>query len=91
MVSKFSNIPDKLGENEELREYELNRSDCIVSKTQMCHLVTLSETKAQTKLCHHCGMYTKIFEACFWTDIFQDRSQEFTFKLVTQIYGIEKL
>ena len=28
MVSKFSNIPDELSENDELREYELSGSDC---------------------------------------------------------------
>ena len=28
IVSKFSNFPDELSENEELREYELSGSDC---------------------------------------------------------------
>ena len=28
MLSKFSNFPDELSENDELREYELSRSDC---------------------------------------------------------------
>ena len=28
MVSKFSNFPDKLSENDELREYELSGSHC---------------------------------------------------------------
>ena len=28
MVSKFSNFPDELSENDELREYELSGSDC---------------------------------------------------------------
>ena len=28
MVSKFSNFPVELSENEELREYELSGSDC---------------------------------------------------------------
>ena len=31
MVSKFSNFPDELSENGELREYELSGSDCIRS------------------------------------------------------------
>ena len=31
MVSKFSNFPDKLSENGELREYELSGSDCVLS------------------------------------------------------------
>ena len=29
MVSKFSNFPDELTENDELREFELSGSDCI--------------------------------------------------------------
>ena len=29
MLSKFSNFPDELSENDELREYELSGSDCI--------------------------------------------------------------
>ena len=28
MLSKFSNFPDELSENDELREYELSGSDC---------------------------------------------------------------
>ena len=28
MLSKFSNFPDKLSKNDELREYELSGSDC---------------------------------------------------------------
>ena len=28
MVSKFSNFPDELSENDELREFELSGSDC---------------------------------------------------------------
>ena len=28
MLSKFSNFPNELSENDELREYELSRSDC---------------------------------------------------------------
>ena len=31
MVSKFSNFPDELSENDELREYELSESDSIGS------------------------------------------------------------
>ena len=30
MVSKFSNFRDELSENDELREFELRGSDCIV-------------------------------------------------------------
>ena len=30
MVSKFSNFPDELSENDELREYELSGSDCTL-------------------------------------------------------------
>ena len=30
MLSKFSNFPDELSENDELREYELSGSDCIL-------------------------------------------------------------
>ena len=30
MLSKFSNFPDELSKNDELREYELSGSDCIV-------------------------------------------------------------
>ena len=29
MLSKFSNFPDELSENDVLREYELSGSDCI--------------------------------------------------------------
>ena len=29
MLSQFSNFPDELSENDELREYELSMSDCI--------------------------------------------------------------
>ena len=28
ILSKFSNFPDKLSKNDELREYELSGSDC---------------------------------------------------------------
>ena len=28
LVSKFSNFPDKLSKNDQLRGYELSRSDC---------------------------------------------------------------
>ena len=31
MVSKFSNFPDKLRKNEELREYEFSKFDCKLS------------------------------------------------------------
>ena len=31
MVLKFSNFPDELSENDELREYELRWSDCTIS------------------------------------------------------------
>ena len=31
MLSKFSNFPDELSKNDELREYELNGSDCKIS------------------------------------------------------------
>ena len=40
MVSKFSNFPDKLSENDELREFELSRSDCrLLDKGQIQDLV----------------------------------------------------
>ena len=29
MVTKLSNFPDELSENDELREFELSGSDCI--------------------------------------------------------------
>ena len=32
MLSKFSNFPGELSENDELREYELSGSDCTVNK-----------------------------------------------------------
>ena len=32
MVSKFSNFPDELRENNELREYELSGSDCVTKR-----------------------------------------------------------
>ena len=31
MLLKFSNFPDELSKNDELREYELNGSDCKIS------------------------------------------------------------
>ena len=31
MVSKFSNFPNELSENDEIREYKLRGSDCIFS------------------------------------------------------------
>ena len=34
MLSKFSIFPDKLSENDELREYELSGSDCTPQYTQ---------------------------------------------------------
>ena len=41
MLSKFSNFPNELSENDELREYELSGSDCIYSqgdrKQSRCH------------------------------------------------------
>ena len=30
MVSKLSNFPDKLSENDELREFKLSGSDCLL-------------------------------------------------------------
>ena len=35
MVAKFSNFPDELSENDELREYELSGSDCNYFNSQM--------------------------------------------------------
>ena len=37
-VSQFSNFPDELSENDELREFELSRSDCTetVIKGSVC-------------------------------------------------------
>ena len=39
MLSKLSNFPDKLSENDELREYELSRSDCI---TDVNEIITIA-------------------------------------------------
>ena len=33
IVSKFSNFPDELSENDELREFELSGSDCMRGNT----------------------------------------------------------
>ena len=41
MVSKFSNFPDELNENDELREYELSESDCT-SKFTKCWCTALA-------------------------------------------------
>ena len=30
-LSKFSNFPDELSENDELRKYELSGSDCVLT------------------------------------------------------------
>ena len=30
MASKFSNFPDELSENDNLREFELSGSDCVI-------------------------------------------------------------
>ena len=35
MVSKFSNSPDELSENDKLREFKLSESDCIHRKCQI--------------------------------------------------------
>ena len=34
MLSKFSNFPNELSKNDELREYELSGSDCISHNNQ---------------------------------------------------------
>ena len=34
MLSKFSNFPDELSENDKLREYELSGSNCILINSQ---------------------------------------------------------
>ena len=41
MLSKFSNFPDELNENDELREYELSGSDCILLKTMIKYEVRM--------------------------------------------------
>ena len=41
IVSKFSNFPDELSENDELREFELSGSDCTkVRNKQDTHICT---------------------------------------------------
>ena len=41
MVSKFSNFRDELSENDELREFELSGSNCIVVKKRLTYLQCL--------------------------------------------------
>ena len=35
MVSKFSNLPDRFSENDEIREYELSKPDCMHTKYEV--------------------------------------------------------
>ena len=39
MVSEFSNFPDELNKNDELREFELSGSDCNVNQDLFSHLL----------------------------------------------------
>ena len=50
MVSKFSNFPDELSKNDELREYELSGSDCthIYTKDEVC-MTIYSELSIDSK------------------------------------------
>ena len=38
MLLKFSNFPDKLSKNDELRAFELSRSDCSCTRFQSVKL-----------------------------------------------------
>ena len=50
MVSKFTNFPDELGQNDELREYELSGSDCNLHRnTVLCVFDTTSTYKNTIK------------------------------------------
>ena len=42
MVSKLSNFPDELSENDELREFELSGSDCTYDYNQLLRFHTVS-------------------------------------------------
>ena len=46
IVSKFSNFPEELSENDELREYEISGSDCTVETN--CE-ITFAITRANPK------------------------------------------
>ena len=48
MVSKFSNFPDELSENDELREFELSGSDCTW-KSQRFKIVPILATHCLMK------------------------------------------
>ena len=41
MLSKFSNSPDELSENDELREFELSGSDSIYAMLRMIILISI--------------------------------------------------
>ena len=43
MVSKFSNSPDELSENDELREFELSGSDCSLIYFHKVNATLLTE------------------------------------------------
>ena len=48
-LSKFSNFPDELSENDELREYKLSRSDCTTLHL-LCHGSSREPTKMREYL-----------------------------------------
>ena len=50
MFSKFLNFPDKLSENDELREYELNGSDCTFFEP---HSIVIKKKKTERSV-EHC-------------------------------------
>ena len=45
MVSKFSNFPDELSENDELREFELSGSDCTARVLKFLKSYATQQTK----------------------------------------------
>ena len=59
MVSKFSNLPDELSENDEIREYELSESDCMGSiDREIAGMGSVPIFSTADKLCYYQSLLT---------------------------------
>ena len=60
ILSKFSNFPDELSKNDELREHKLSRSDCTWKSRWKKHWKNGENTgKVDEKILEKCKKYWK--------------------------------
>ena len=71
MVSKFSNFPDELTENDELREFELSGSDCIVLNYRPISLL-ITTSKVLEKITHK-----RVYSYLEWNNILYNSQYRF--------------